>query len=259
MGKTTRIMCGGFSIIPIIVGVLQSSGIKDVNENNVYDYLKGDTVSVSDFIETNTLTFVEEYNKYIINENQTTEEPSQEEFTIQEQAVELWHATYVENRFEIIINECDEEYIGTFLDFDGDNGYAVVGNDYNFLDFVTSGESPYAGIETDSYYFSVSSGYFYLEDGEFLSVNKENNTDDNFAYNYVMSKTYDGQENNQTGCGKIEYPDRYVNAKYGGGWSLRKSTSLNMIGHEQSGLSCYKENKYNKTYNTYDKFSEGNC
>lgn len=131
----------------------------------------------------------------------------------------MWNATCIENRFEITINECGDEYVGTFLDFDDDNGYAVVGNDYNFLDFVTKGESPYAEIKSESYYFSAVGGYFYMQDGEYLNVIEENNTDDSFVYDCVMSKTYDGQESEQTVCGKIVEPDKYVNAKYGGGWS----------------------------------------
>lgn len=151
MKKTVKIMCGGFSIIPIIAGVLNSSGIKGVDEKNIVEYLKGDNVSVSDFIENNTLQFVEEYNKYLASENLSSEELSsnelqKDETSMQEQTIELWNATCIENRFEITINECGDEYVGTFLDFDGDNGYAVVGNDYNFLDFLTKGESPYAEI-----------------------------------------------------------------------------------------------------------------
>lgn len=174
--------CCGFSIVMILASILGSLGITGVNESNIENYVAKDCVSVADFVEDNFVKFVDEYNAYS-NEN--------------------WDASFVENRFTITIDECGNIYDGVFLDFDEDNGYAVVGNDYQLLDFTTEGKSPYANIESDSYYFSASSGYFYLQGNNYLSVNEDNNADEDFFYKNVNTTHYDGQEKNETGCGKI--------------------------------------------------------
>lgn len=109
MKKALKLRCSGFSIIALLVAVLSATGSVGVNENNIQKYLAGDSVSVSDFIEENFTTFVSKYN---------------------DSAEEEWQASYIENRFIITINECGVEYQGVFLDFDLDNGYAVVGSEY---------------------------------------------------------------------------------------------------------------------------------
>ena len=225
-----RILGTFFSIIMALVSMLNGLGFQDATVNNLNTYIAQDCISVADFIENNFELFVEEYN------NSSDED-------------EDWYAEYVENRFIITVNECGNEYKGVFLDFDNDNGYAVVGDDYNLCDFKTQGESPYLDIVSDSYCYSVVCGYCYLRDGEYVSVNEENNADENFIYDNVVAKNYAGHEDkNVKGCGRIEDPDQYVNDKYDGGWTLGRNNHLNMQGYAQWYLSCYIKDG-----------SEGNC
>ena len=163
----------------------------------------------------------------------------------------------IENRETITIDDCGTKYEGVFLDFDSDNGYAVVGNDYELLDIATEGYSPFHNLKCDSLFYSVTTGYYYLLGYEYLSVNADNNSDDNFFYNNLNTQHYDGQEKDKTGCGKIEDTDKYVNSRYGSGWSKGKSCSLHMQGYSQSNLSCYRHNKIDG--NTISPYSEGNC
>ena len=99
------------SILTIIIAILFSNGISNVNNNNVQDYVNSDPASVCEFIDDNFNKFVDEYNNMASKEK-----------------LEIWDAKFIENQFEIDINECGKEYKGIFLDFDADNGYAIIGN-----------------------------------------------------------------------------------------------------------------------------------
>lgn len=149
----------GIFILSIIIAMLNSLGITNVNESNIEDYVSSDCVSVADFIEDNFENFVDEYNLA---------------------ADDSWDASYIENRFSITIDECGSVYDGIFMDFDNDNGYAVIGNDYELLDFITYGASPYENILSEEYYFSSITGYYYLYGEDYLSVNADNNTGEDF-------------------------------------------------------------------------------
>lgn len=238
MKKALKLRCSGFSIIALLVAVLSATGSVGVNENNIQEYLAGDSVSVSDFIEENFTTFVSKYN---------------------DSAEEEWQASYVENRFMITIDECGVEYQGVFLDFDLDNGYAVVGNEYEFLDFATDGFSPYESIESTSYYFSTVGGYYYLQNDKYVSIKEDNNAAENFIYDNIATKHYDGQEANQKGCGKIIDTDKYVKSKYGSGWKLDRNKSLPMKGYAQWDLSCYRKHIIEKDALSSYTSSEGSC
>lgn len=51
MIKTLRLRSCGFSIIVLLVSVLNSAGIKEATEDNIKQYLKGDCNSVSDLLK----------------------------------------------------------------------------------------------------------------------------------------------------------------------------------------------------------------
>ncbi len=229
----------GVSIAFLLVAMLGSMGITDVNESNIEEYIQSDCVSVADFIEDNFDKFVVEYNAA---------------------SGDSWDASTVEDRFPITVDECGTTYDGVFMDFDGENGYAVVGNDYELLDFQTSGESPYKNVEADGYYYSATTGYHYLSGEEYLSVNEDNNADESVIIenaNTSSMKHYEGQQRNAKGCGKIENTDAYVKSKYGSGWRLDRHRSLPMQGYTQGELSCYEHN-YLQNGHIYHS-TEGNC
>ncbi|MDE7297137.1 MAG: hypothetical protein K2N84_07735 [Clostridia bacterium] len=218
--------------------MLGTMGVSDVNESNIENYIASDSAAVADFIEENFEKFVDEY-------NMATDDS--------------WDANYIENRFPITIDACGNVYEGVFMDFDNDNGYAVIGCDYEFLDFVTLGASPYADIKSEEYYYSSATGYYYLCKDEYLSVDVDNNAEEDYFYENDNAKHYDGQEKDKKGCGKIIDTDLYVKDKYGSGWSLGNHASLPMRGYTQWDLSCYRKHIIEKDTLSSSTSSEGNC
>lgn len=231
-----KLQCSGFSIIALIIAILSSNGVNNVNETNLDEYVKKDAQNVTTFIENNFEKFVKEYNDY---------------------ADDFWTATYVEEKKEILINECGQEYKGMFIDFNDQNGYAVVGNDYNFLDFTTKGTSPFHMFSDYEYYYSTAGGYYYIVNNEYFSVKSDNNAADDYFDKCELSKHYDGQESDAKGCGKITNTDKYVENKYGSGWTLSSSKRLSMTGFSQWDLSAYVHNKIED--DELHQYSEGNC
>lgn len=169
-----------------------------------------------------------------------------------------WDAKSVENKLPVEISNEDEVYEGFLLDFDGDNGYALVGKDCDeatIIDMQTKGPSPYEGIKSEKFIYSASRGYHYVEGDEVLSVIKENNADEDFLKK-DLEKKYNGQS--EAGVGHITNPSAYIADRYGSGYTLYESKTLGYIPkYDQSDLSGYYElKKENGSYNTY---SEGNC
>ena len=107
-----KLKCSPFSIVFLLLSIFKTNGIKDINENNIENYLARDCNKIADFIEDNFSTFVSKYN---------------------ETSVEKWLASSIENK-KLVINVTNNTK-AVYLDFNDNNGYAVVGNDYNFLDF----------------------------------------------------------------------------------------------------------------------------
>jgi len=123
--------------------------------------------------------------------------------------------TGIESILPIAVIDCDKEYTAFLSDFNNDEGYYLLADDYNLLDWQINAESPFETVkETENisnYFYCPATGYFYEENGEMLSVNSENNCDEAFS----AGQHYNGQENEQTGCGKIINPTDYVKDKYG--------------------------------------------
>lgn len=234
-----RIIKKGSSVILLLVTML-SVNDKNVNDNNIKNYLDSDCYAVANYIQNNFDLFVEKYN---------------------ESSNEKLNASYVENSFYIKIVDYDGEQDGYFLDFNQDNGYVLIGNEYTFYDFSSNEKSPYENIESESYYYSTSRGYLYLKDGEYVNVDETKNMNNGCLDDLTFeAKTYAGQEDKETGCGYINDTDLYVNDKYGSGWTLSINKSLAMATGQytdQARLSCY----YDYSYVEDDLFysSEGNC
>lgn len=147
------------SVLLLLVSMLAVNNSK-VNENNINNYLDSDCYSVTNYIEKNFDLFVDKYNESV-EEN-------------------ILNASYVENKFAIIIDEAGTKNEGVFLDFDLDNGYAIVGDEYNFYEFNPNGDSPYKGIESESYCYSTVSGYLYLKGDKYVNVDNSKNYSNDF-------------------------------------------------------------------------------
>ena len=166
-----------------------------------------------------------------------------------------WRAVRIEEEFGITVKENEEEKEAYFLDFDDNNGYAVMGEDYKLYDLQTSGESPFKGKTFDKCYYSVGGGYSYEVTANIFSSNDSDIAGDDSLY--VYNEHYDGQAEDAVGCGDIDDPALYVKSKYDGEWTLGSNKSLTMQGYTQSRLSSYIHNKI--VDDTIQPYSEGNC
>lgn len=98
-------------LLPLLISILSCNGYFGVSESNIGSFIRNTPSEVADFIEDNFDKVVSEYN--LASDTK-------------------WNANSIENKFEILIDDINEKYYGEFLDFDGENGYAVVGSDYTF-------------------------------------------------------------------------------------------------------------------------------
>ncbi len=193
-------------------------------DDNIKNYIKGDCESVADFIEGNLSSFVSEYNK----ENEIH-----------------WLASGIEDRKTIV--DVTDGSDAVYLDFDGDNGYAVIGNDYNFLDFSQTGDLEYLK-KIDNILFSEYDGFVYETDTGYACYDTEYG-DENFWSEIELKKIYSGQDSE--GSGMIRNSDDYIHDRYGNDFYLDTDKRLrNYENVQQKNYSLY-----------YDKngVGEGNC
>ncbi|MGN0814553.1 MAG: hypothetical protein ACI4MH_04890 [Candidatus Coproplasma sp.] len=219
-----KVISCGFSIVFILIAMLGDIGVSDVNESNIEDYIASDCVAVADFIEDNFEKFVSEYN-----------EASEDE----------WLASSIEDKKTVTDIDTEEEYI--YLDFDNDNGYALVGNEYNFLDFSTTGDLLYTKTP-DKLYWSSYDGFVYQENDEYVRYDTEYLTEEELN---DYSFNYSGKANSKYSSGSDVINDipSYLNSRYGGNWYCDNNASKSLSGYTDV---------YQNDYAIYDG-SEGNC
>lgn len=232
-----KLRSSGFSVVLLLLAMLTVNN-SEVNEDNIKNYLDSDCHSVANYIENNFSLFVEKY-------NESTEE-------------DKLNASYIENKINVIIDESGTKCEGVFLDFNFDNGYALIGDDYNFYDFSTSGESPYKDIQSESFYYSTLSGYLYLKDDDYINVDASKNYSNDNLEDLTFESAYKGQT--KAGCGHINDIAEYVKSRYGSDWKSCKNKSLSMSTGEyttQDTLSCYTTNKIEN--DEIVSYTEGSC
>ncbi len=138
-----------------------------------------------------------------------------------------------------------------------ENGYITIGYDYKIFDIQVKGNQPFFDYPGYDYFFSTSTGYSYYDTKikDWSSINKDNNSNQNDWKNIDLSQgLYKDQEAGQTGNGKITDIKEYVLDKYGSGYSLVRSRSLDMDLYLQYDLSIYHTIKDDGYF-----YSEGNC
>ncbi|MDE5767599.1 MAG: hypothetical protein K2H56_03545 [Malacoplasma sp.] len=133
-----KLWSSSFGIISILVSMLSGMGISGVNESNIQYHVAPDCVSTSDFIENNFQTFVSSYNESVEDSNL------------------LLNATHVESKKSV--TNLDDNSQAIYLDFNDDNGYALIGNNYLILDFATTGDLYYLK-DVDNLLFTQADGF----------------------------------------------------------------------------------------------------
>jgi|AGTN01.3.fsa_nt_gi hypothetical protein len=183
-------------ILLAILSILFPSVNFLINENEISDYIGKDCDSLADFIVDNLYLFEKEY-----NENLLPDEPK-------------FEASGCEYRTKIRNLSAGADAV--YLDFDGNNGYMVIGEDYNIYKFEPVGDLAFLKLEEN---------IFYSDGDGFLYYNEE-------YKNYIPYETDESEDIICTSSagkdtsGRIVDSDAYINGNYGSGYSLYQSKDL---------------------------------
>ena len=139
---------------------------------------------------------------------------------------------------------------GTYIDFDGDNGYMVVQGNNEVIAWEVSGDLTYLK-DLESTYFSIVDGFGYLNGGSFVLY--ETNAVDQESV--VAGSAYNGQDGDVAGDGIIWNYISYMSDRYDGysfvGYDVLDSTFEYV---NQDSFSFYHTITANGAL-----ASEGNC
>ena len=196
-----------------------------------------DTQNVAAFIQNNLETFVQKY-------NESREDES-----------EYLHATGVE-RIKIV-NLIEDENYGAYIDFDGDNGYAVVTGDYTVYDLQTEGDLSYLDDEEEVYY-AYEKFYRMDENGamqSFAEADPLPSSDEQPAYSSSAGKDDDGAITDLNAYVNANYPEyTYEGNQFGG-----NKIAFNYYAQSQTGYYYWNGVDENGLVRDFTTHYEGNC
>lgn len=222
-------------LIAVITTINGTSSVV-ITESNIREYVASDCESVAEFIVDNLEVFADEYNKEVKNEELKFE------------------ATSCEKMIPVYVVSTEQE--GLYVDFDGNNGYMIIVDDYSIHAFETKGDIEYIK-ELEYTYYSIYDGFLYVdEDGNYLPY-EFNHMSESDIETYIqegLGGSYSGQSKGTDGC--IYSPDAYVKSRYGDGYVVKSGDSKSLKNYnfvEQWDLSIYYQIKSD------GKYSEGNC
>lgn len=221
------------SLLLAVLTIINGGMGVTITDENIQEYLPSDYASVAEFIVENLTVFAGEYNKQIEDEG------------------DAFEATSCEFTAPIYVHTFDQE--GLYLDFNDDNGYMIVVNDYTVVAFETKGDYSYLRGQ-DYLHYSVYDGFLYDDGtGNFIPYYYQQMTEEDCEeYSKTVLESYSGQSKGKDGT--IYDPYAFVKDKYGSGYSVYQQKSLSSYQYvSQYDLSIYYEKKNNSTY------SEGNC
>lgn len=156
---------------------------------------------------------------------------------------EVFEGQSVELMLPVTIISTDS--VGTYIDFDGDNGYMVVQGNNDVIAWEISGDLMYLK-DLESTYFSIVDGFGYLDGGSFVLY--ETNAADQESV--VVGSPYQGQQ--VAGDGTIIAPAQYMVDRYDSHYQLISVDFLNYT------FQYVNQMDYS-FYRTANNASEGNC
>lgn len=235
----------GFLAIIIAVALLISSFIPLISltalayaESSPKLWTYADCISVLNFVEKNFEQFVADYNQ-AFSETQL-------------------NASYIE--YSCIINLVEDDNFGLYIDFNGDNGYAVMTGNYNIYELKVEGDLQTIK-EMEEVYYSYIDGFVYIdENNNYQRIIKDERIPSNVS---TQSTVYPGQS--RPGDGEIErtYIKDYVAQRYPEFVydSCNESVSLGFDYEDQSSTSYYIKFPCDKDGNKLSNYSnsEENC
>lgn len=149
--------------------------------------------------------------------------------------------------YSIEILEVDEMVEGILIDFNGDNGYVVVGEDLVVYEFKLNGASINDDFEKNDLKYDVLSGFTY------------EGIENNLIYDMALYEVYDTSLDGVASDGTIEDLPDYVADVYGTSYTVDKSVNATtMTGEKQSNLSVYLKMVVDDQ-GIVHYYSEGNC
>lgn len=220
-------------LIAIIISMLISlNGTQnsEITVDNIEKYVSSDCETVANFIANNLELFVEEYN------GEVTEE-------------EMLMASYCELIIPVYVTTFEQK--GIYLDFDGNNGYMIIVDNYEIIACKNEGDLSYLK-DLKSTYYSIYDGFVYYDkDGNMIPYELSNANIDDFEKT-VSEKTYAGQI--QGSDGTIRNVKIYMESRYGRQYKQYKINQLDSFEYmDQMDTSIYKEKVAG------NHLSEGNC
>lgn len=232
------------SILISMIVCVYGISFDNINQDNVESYLSPNHSVVAQFIEDNLDVFRNEYNK--------SAEPD-----------EYFMGSYCEHKIEVvIISEFgdEEDSYGTYLDFDNNNGYMIIADNYEVILFETSGDLLYLKDVSKTYYSLFDGFGFISEENIFIPYRSFLAQQENELTS--SKKHYKGQDPDASGNdGEIENTDLYVKDKYGKGYSCINDVD---ISQKRNGISFdyqlqYDTSLYYENLSNNGSRSEGNC
>lgn len=162
---------------------------------------------------------------------------------------DTFSASSVEKRIPVSIVTLDKD--GVYLDFNDDNGYLVITEDREVVEWRTDGDLEYLKNVEQAYY-SLLDGFGYYSGAQFIPYEADYYTYDELDA-LVLENQYDGQSS--PGDGDIWNTSQYVADRYGEGYVIKSgdSRSLSFTYFTQGAMSIYYEKKNGLEY------TEGNC
>ena len=218
------------NLLVAFLSVLTFGSIQNSEQNN----LKSDCRSVASFLEKNLNLFVQAVNKEC------------------DESDDVFTCSSIENKNIVYVEDSGKTKETVLLDFDGTNGYLLLADDFEILNFSPHGNSPFDGIVADRYKYSPYSGFYYELNGQVYDMTGCDSLDSSLFSG--GRQHYDGQASGMHGCGGIESPATYINNCYGSSYNLVSSKSLSVTRFKQNTLSCYFTVSESGSYT-----GEGNC
>lgn len=224
------------ALVLAVITTVNGTSSAVITESNIHEYVLHDCESVAEFIIDNLEIFSDEYNKEIEDEELKFE------------------ATSCEKMIPVYVVSTGEE--GLYIDFNADNGYMVIVDDYSVHAFDTQGDIEYLK-ELDYTYYSIYDGFLYVdEDGNYcpFEFNQMSESDLEAYIQNGLSQSYNGQT--QGTDGGIYNTDLYVKDRYGTGYVIKSGDSKTLANYkciDQGDLSIYN------LITTDGERGEGNC